>query len=324
MTFWQKLKKEKEHIFVLAPMADVTDPAFRYIISKYGKPDVFWTEFVSADGLFLGGYDALSKDLSFEREQKPIVAQFFTSKPEMMEKASKLAFDLGFDGVDINMGCPDKSIEKQGAGASLIKNPNLAKELVLSAKAGACGLPVSVKTRVGYNKEELDKWIPDLLEVSPDLLTIHARTRKEMSLVPARWELVQKVVQIRDQIQISKADEDKTLVFGNGDATSLDMGKNLCLKYDCDGVMFGRAIFGNPWFFSGRVDIDVSEKLKVLVEHSQAFEKMCGHKSFSIMKKHYKSYISGFDGAKELRVELMGAENAYEVKFMVDSFLKKL
>jgi tRNA-dihydrouridine synthase len=113
MNFWQELKKNKpDGIMVLAPMADVTDPAFRSIIAKYGKPDVTWTEFVSADGLFLGGYDALIKDLSYTEEERPIVAQFFTSKPEMMEKASELAVDLGFDGIDINMGCPDKSIEK--------------------------------------------------------------------------------------------------------------------------------------------------------------------------------------------------------------------
>ncbi len=323
MNFWQKLKKEKngEPIFVLAPMADVTDPAFRHIINKYGKPDVFWTEFVSADGLFLGGFDSLIKDLQFEKQQKPIVAQFFTSKPEMMEKASSLAYDLGFDGIDINMGCPDKSIEKQGAGASLMKNPNLAKEIILSAKAGSKGLPVSVKTRVGYNKEDLDDWIPNLLEVSPDLLTIHARTRKEMSLVPARWDLVLKTVNIRDDIQSDK--KEKTLIFGNGDVLSLKQARELSLKYRCDGVMFGRAIFGNPWFFSEKT-VSISEKLKVLVEHTKMFENLCGHKSFSIMKKHYKAYVSGFDGAKELRVALMSAENGADVEALVGDFLKNL
>ncbi len=133
MNFWQKLKKP---IVVLAPMADVTDPAFRRIIAKYGKPDVTWTEFVSADGLFLGGYEHLIKDLAFTEEERPIVAQFFTSKPEMMEKAAELAVKLGFDGIDINMGCPDKSIEKQGAGAGHMKNPKLAQEVILAAKRG--------------------------------------------------------------------------------------------------------------------------------------------------------------------------------------------
>jgi nifR3 family TIM-barrel protein len=320
MTSWQKLKKEKgnDPIFSLAPMADVTDPAFREIISKIGKPDVFWTEFVSADGLFLGGFDALSKDLYFDKTEKPIVAQFFTSKPEMMEKASKLAKDLGFDGVDINMGCPDKSVEKQGAGASLIKNPSLAKELILSAKQGS-DLPVSVKTRVGYNKVELSSWMPSLLEVNPSVITIHARTRKEMSLVPANWQYVKDAVKIRDDLQ--KDLDQKTLIFGNGDVNSLDHGRKLCAETGADGAMLGRAIFGNPWLFSEKIPT-TKEKLEVLILHTFTFEKLCAHKSFSIMKKHYKAYVSGFDGAKELRVKLMEANNAKEVEILINDFLK--
>lgn len=209
MNFWQQLKKDLggKPILCLAPMADVTDRAFRQIIAKYSKPNpyVTWTEFVSADGLFKGGYDALINDLAFTEIERPIVAQFFTSSPEMMEKAASLALELGFDGVDINMGCPDKSVEKGGAGAALIKNPELAKEIILAAKRGAKsesgGIPVSVKTRIGYNKDELETWLPQLLSVSPAVITIHARTRKEMSLVPARWERVKRAVEIRDAIQ---------------------------------------------------------------------------------------------------------------------------
>jgi tRNA-dihydrouridine synthase len=201
MNFWQEIKQKKknEPILVLAPMADVTDRAFRALIAKYGKPDVIWTEFVSADGLFLGGKDALINDLAFSEIERPIVAQFFTNKPEMMRKAAELAVDLGFDGVDINMGCPDKSVEKQGAGAALIKNPKLAQEIILAAKAGAKkdgkNLPVSVKTRIGYNKNELEAWLPALLETSPDVVTIHCRTRKEMSDAPARWEHIRRAVE---------------------------------------------------------------------------------------------------------------------------------
>src|SRR3989344_4784889 len=170
MNFWNKLNKP---IFVLAPMADVTDPAFRRVIAKYGKPDVMWTEFVSADGLVLApeeGRKKLLKDLEYSEIERPILAQFFTSSPENMKKAAELAVELGFDGVDINMGCPDKSIEKQGAGASLMKNPEKARELIRAAKEGArstssgqAPLPVSVKTRVGYNKVELETWLPELL-----------------------------------------------------------------------------------------------------------------------------------------------------------------
>ena len=181
MNFWEKLNKP---IFVLAPMADVTDAAFRRIIAKYGKPDVFWTEFVSADGLTLApeeGRKKLLRDLEYSESERPIVAQFFTSNPENMKKAAELAVELGFDGIDINMGCPDKSVEKQKAGAALIKNPKLAREIIRAAKAGAGSLPVSVKTRLGYNKDELETWLPELLAEEPAVVTIHARTRKEMS-----------------------------------------------------------------------------------------------------------------------------------------------
>ncbi len=211
--FWHGLKKP---IMVLAPMADVTDASFRRIIAKYGKPDVIWTEFVSADGLFLGGRDALMRDLMFTDEERPIVAQFFTSRPDMMEKAAVLAAELGFDGIDINMGCPDKSIEKQGAGAAMIKNPTRAREVVRAAMNGALEaarrglnggrvLPVSVKTRIGFNTNQLEEWLPELLAEEPVVVTIHARTRKEMSKVPARWEEVKRAVDIRDRVQGQKA-----------------------------------------------------------------------------------------------------------------------
>jgi tRNA-dihydrouridine synthase len=196
-TFWQKLPKP---FFVLAPMADVTDCAFREIIEKYsrhgevgGGPDVFWTEFVSTDGLCSPGREVLLRDLEFSKKQHPIVAQLFGSNKETMFKASRLCAEKGFDGIDINMGCPDRSIEKQGAGASMIKTPELAKEIIQAAKEGS-NLPVSVKTRIGYNKIEWKEWLTHILEARPDALTIHLRTRKEMSLVPAHWELMPEIV----------------------------------------------------------------------------------------------------------------------------------
>ena len=170
--FWETLSKP---FFVLAPMADVTDAAFRRVIAKYGKPDVTWTEFVSADGLALApeeGRQKLLKDLEYTDAERPIVAQFFTSRPENMEKAARLAAQLGFDGIDINMGCPDRSIEKQGSGAAHIKHPELAKEIIRAAMAGAGDLPVSVKTRLGYNKDELDTWLPHILETKPHQISI--------------------------------------------------------------------------------------------------------------------------------------------------------
>ncbi|MHB1316710.1 MAG: tRNA dihydrouridine synthase [Minisyncoccota bacterium] len=330
MNFWQKLKKEKGRpLMVLAPMADVTDPAFRHIIAKYGKPDATWTEFVSADGLFRGGYDHLINDLRFSEIERPVIAQFFTGSPEMMEKASRLALDLGFDGVDINMGCPDKGVEKQGAGAGLIKKPELAKEIILAAMRGASNeeksIPVSVKTRIGYNKNELETWLPKILETKPAVVTIHARTRKEMSLVPARWEHIARAVEMRNELS------PETLIFGNGDVKDVEHGMELCKQTGADGAMLGRAIFGNPWLFSPRGPLGVEEKLRVLMEHTKLFEEIIGPKppigcgkNFSVMKKHFKAYVNGFDGAKELRVELMETENAEQVKKIIEDFLKTL
>ncbi len=299
----------------MAPMADVTDAAFRQIINTYGKPDVFYTEFVSADGLFLGGYDALIKDLSFTEAERPIVAQFFTSKPELMEKAATLAKELGFDGVDINMGCPDKSIEKQGAGASLMKNPALAQKLLYAAKKG--GLPVSVKIRIGYNTNELHTWLPTILETEPEAVIVHARTRKEMSNVPADWTQIKRAVELRDECN------SKSLIVGNGDVLSVEDGRQKIKETGCDGVMIGRGIFGNPWLFSEK-HVSIKEKLSVMVEHTKLFEELLGDvKNFAIMKKHYKAYVSDFAGAKELRIELMKAKSAEEVGVRVNNFIEQ-
>ena len=322
--FWSKLKRP---IFVLAPMADVTDAAFRRLIAKYGKPDVLWTEFVSADGLALApeeGRRKLLLDLQYSESERPIVAQFFTSNPENMKKAAILARELGFDGVDINMGCPDKSIEKQGAGAAMMKNPKLARKVIRAAKEGAGDLPVSVKTRIGFNRPELETWLPEILKENPAVVTVHARTRKEMSKVPARWEFVKRAVEIRNEYALRQAqgENERTLIFGNGDVKDLEDAKNKVEETGCDGVMLGRAIFGNPWLFSGKLPT-LEEKLNILIEHTELFEKLLGEvKNFAIMKKHFKAYVNGFDGAAELRGELMETENASCVREIIEKFLK--
>ena len=315
--FWLNIKKP---VMVLAPMANVTDVAFRSIIAKYGKPDVFWTEFVSADGLALApeeGRKKLLKDLEYSESERPIVAQFFTSKPENMKKAAELAVKLGFDGIDINMGCPDKTIEKQKAGAQLMKDVSLARELIRTAKEGAGGLPVSIKTRTGYNKPELETWLPEVLKENPAVVTIHARTRKEMSKVPAQWGFVKRAVEIRDTSGV------ETLIFGNGDVRDIEDARIKCEETVCDGVMLGRAIFGNPWLFSQHTPT-TDEKLRVLVEHTKLFEeKLSGYKSFAVMKKHFKAYVNGFDGAVDLRAKLMETEGANEVEDIIAKFLAR-
>lgn len=318
--FWEKMKKP---IMVLAPLANVTDAAFRRVIAKYGKPDVIWTEFVSADGLALAskeGKAKLMRDLIFIEQERPIIAQFFTANPEHMKQAAELAVKLGFDGIDINMGCPDRAVEKQGAGAALIKNPKQAREVIRAAKAGVreagSTIPVSVKTRIGFNKNELETWLPELLAEEPAVITIHARTRKEMSKVPARWEHVKRGVEIRNELK------SKTLIFGNGDVVDLEDARKKAKETGADGVMLGRAIFGNPWLFTEKI-ASIEEKLKVLLEHTQLFDELLGDiKSFSIMKKHFKAYVSGFDGAAELRAKLMQTRDREEVENIIKTYLE--
>ncbi len=306
---------------VLAPMADVTDAAFRRVIAKYGKPDVTWTEFVSADGLcHPAGREKLLSDLAYTEAERPIVAQLFTGHPERLREAAALVRELGFDGLDLNMGCPDRSVEKQGAGAALIKSPALARELIRAAKAGAGeAFPISVKTRIGYRQNELETWLPELLAEAPAVVTIHARTRQEMSLVPARWELVKRSVEIRNALG------SETLIFGNGDVRDLGHARALAAESGADGVMLGRAIFGNPWLFADQPPVALPERLRVMVEHTKLFEELLGeHKSFAIMKKHYKAYVTGWEGAKELRAQLMVAATAAEVAQIVTEYLNQL
>lgn len=327
-SFWNRLPRP---VMVLAPLADVTDAAFRRMIAKYsaheradgtvGGPDVFWTEFVSADGLMradAAGKQKLLADLMYTDHERPIVAQLFSSTPEYMEGAARLCAERGFDGVDINMGCPDRGIEKQGCGSAMIKNPENARAVIRAAKKGAGNLPVSVKTRLGYNQDQLEEWLPELLAEQPAVVTIHARTRKEMSKVPARWERIARAVAIRDELASN------TLIFGNGDVLNVDDARTKVTETGADGAMLGRAIFGNPWLFHPEKDlgnVSLTERLTVMVEHTKLFEELLPHKNFAIMKKHYKAYVNGFDGAKELRAELMNASRGDEIEAIVGRFL---
>lgn len=345
--FWQKLQKP---IFVLAPMANVTDAAFRRIINTYGKPDVFWTEFVSVEGLLSRGREKLLPDLWFTPEERPIVAQIFGGKPEQFYEIAPLLVKLGFDGVDINMGCPDKGVEKSGGGASLIKDPKRAQEIIRALKKGIAdagsNIPVSVKTRIGYNKNEMETWIPALLETGIAALTVHLRTRKEMSDVPAHWELMPRIVELRNQYA------PETVLLGNGDVKNLAEARERVIETGCDGVMIGRGIFGNPWLFrfaeKARSEVasaselqyipTTEEKLRVAVQHTKLFMELLGPiKPFDFMKKHFKAYVNGFsaqggsalggDGArgiKELRIKMMDAETPDQIENLVNEFLKTL
>jgi nifR3 family TIM-barrel protein len=316
--FWKQLKRP---FFALAPMDDVTDYPFRTMLARHGKPDVMWTEFVSADGLMHpDGLKALLPKLEYDGEQeRPIVAQLFSASPEKIRQAAYLIADLGFDGVDINMGCPDRAVNKQGSGAALIKDPTLAKEILIAAKEGVAShhrpIPVSVKTRIGWNQDELETWLPELLSTNPAAITVHARTRKEMSLVPARWDRIACAVEI--------AKGSGVLIIGNGDVADLADGRVKAKETGADGVMLGRATLGNPWVFNARKnDICVEEKLLALVEHSKLFEQFYGEgHRFDVMRKHYRAYATGFSGAKPLRSTLMESKNAADAERIVAEFL---
>ena len=303
-----------------APLANVTDAAFRRIIAKYSKPQgphVMYTEFVSADGLIKGNRAVLMRDLQFSQAERPIVAQFFTSDPGAMQEAAGLAQELGFDGVDINMCCPDRSVEKAGAGAALIKNSAQARIVIEAAQKGAQNLPISVKTRLGYNTDVLEEWLPALLTAKPAVVTLHARTRKEMSKVPARWERVKRAVEIRD------AQKSDSLIVGNGDLKDLQDARVKAAMAQADGAMLGRAIFGTPWLFSYSQEyVNIERRLTIAIEHAALFQELLGDsKSFAIMKKHFKAYVEGFPGAKELRARLMATENAAQVRGIIENFL---
>lgn len=296
-------------------MEDVTDAAFRRLIARTGKPHVMFTEFTSADGLVRApesGQRILRAKLAYAPEERPIVAQLFSAIPERMEEAARIIVELGFDGIDINMGCPDKAVEKSGSGAALIRNPALARELIRAAKRGGesagRAIPVSVKTRIGYNTDEIDTWVPTLLSEGIAHLTLHLRTRKEMSDVPAHWEVMSRIVTLRNRLS------PETLITGNGDVRDIADAQKKANETGCDGVMLGRAIYGNPWLYAGRVTPpSPEERIAALAEHIRLFDELLGEVShFATMKKHFKAYLSGWDHAKELRIKMMETSSAAE------------
>ncbi len=325
-TVWDSMKTKKP-FFCLAPMVDVTDTAFRQIIAKYsrhgkkgGGPDLFWTEFISADGLAsLEGRKKLLPLLNFAKKERPILAQIFSSNPENIKITCELISNLGFDGIDINMGCPDKTVMKQGAGAALMQKPALARAIIRAAKEGAPNLPISIKTRLGFNQIEYKTWLPELLKEDISALSIHLRTKKEMSDVPAHWELAKDIVKTVRDINPNIP------LIANGDITSLEDGRKKAIEAGFDGIMIGRGIFGNPWLFDSERKNTPSreEKLNALIDHLKLFDKyMKGIRHFAVMKKHFKAYVSGFDEAKELRIELMNTTSEKEAIKILKKNLK--
>lgn len=313
--FWGKFNRP---IYAMAPMADVTDAAFRFIIAKYGKPDVLFTEFTSADGLCSAGRENLMKHLLYDESERPIVVQLFGNNPENFNKAAAFAKELGFDGVDLNMGCPVKDVVKTGSGAALINTPELAKEIIQAAKEGSQGLPISVKTRIGFNSIAIEEWLTHLLQADLAAVTLHLRTKKEMSLVAAHWEMI--------DIAVNLAKNSNTLILANGDLKDLANADEMIKTTGIDGVMMGRAIYGYPWLFDRsrtKESITTQEKLQVMIEHAEYYEKIFDKRqNFAVMIKHLRAYASGFDGAKELRVMMEHVTGADDVKNKIESFLQ--
>lgn len=310
--FWDKLPKP---FFILAPMYDVTDVAFRHVVSQCGRPDAYFTEFVSTDGLSSPvGRERLMHHLFKEKGESPIVAQVFGAKPEKFYGTAKLVRELGYDGIDLNTGCPDKNIMKGGSCAALFKTPSLAKEILLAMKEGAGDMPVSVKIRIGDTKIDWENWVATLLEAKPAAISVHLRTRKEMSKVPAHWELMPNIVSL---IHGSNRPEERPFIVGNGDVLTVAEGNEKAAATGCDGIMIGRGVFQNPWVFGTEATKEhtVQEKAQLLLLHTQTYEKyFTGIKPFEPLKRFYKIYMSGFDGAAEIREELYTAKTSTEIK----------
>lgn len=302
------LQKMPKPFFVLAPMDDVTDTVFRQIVADCAQPDLFFTEFVNVDGLQSPGRDKLLPKLKLSINEHPIIAQIWGKNPDNYYKTVKYLMAMGYDGVDINMGCPDRAVVKNGCCSALINNRELAGQIIKATKSAAGNdFPVSVKTRVGFTTIDLT-WIEFLLKQKLNMLTIHARTTKEMSKVPAHYDLFEQIVALRDKLSPT------TLIVANGDITSRSSGLELAKKYKIDGVMIGRGVFEDPYVFAQKSPwpaMTKAQKVALYKKHVTLFAKTwpSSERRIHTLNKFCKIYINGFYGAKELREKLMNAQD---------------
>lgn len=309
---------------VLAPMDDVTDTVFRRVVGDCAAPDLYFTEFVNVDGLQSPGRPRLLKKLRFTDIERPLIAQIWGKNPQNFYKTSRQIADgtfasevglpegVNFAGLDLNMGCPEKTAVKNGTCSALINNRPLAKEIIDASREGLAGkLPLSVKTRDGFHQVDLT-WIEFLLEQKLNMLTLHGRTKKEMSLVPANWEIIGQARELRDRIS------PETLIVGNGDVMSRDQAYELAEKYELDGIMIGRGVFHDPFVFaqtSPWSEYTRAQKIELYRKHVELFAETWqeGERPIVTLNRFCKIYINGFDGAKELREELMAAHSIAEL-----------
>ncbi len=312
--FWAELPKP---FFILAPMEDVTDVVFRHVVKEAGAPDVFFTEFANSDSFcHPEGKDSLRGRLTFTEDEQPIVGHIWGDNPTFFREMSIGLAQLGFKGVDINMGCPVPNVAGRGKGSGLILRPEVAAELIAAAKAG--GLPVSVKTRIGYTEmAEMEAWITHLLKQDIANLSIHLRTRKEMSKVPAHWDIIPQIMALRDQIA------PQTLITINGDIPDRQTGLELAEKYGVDGIMIGRGIFKNPFAFEKEPREHTSEELlgllRLQLDLQDQYSEMIP-RSIVGLHRFFKIYVKGFSGASDLRVKSMQTKSTDEVRAILAAF----
>jgi tRNA-dihydrouridine synthase len=312
MNIFQTIKQEKGFLAMLSPMEDVTDTVFRQMLCKIGKPDVFFTEFMNVEGYCSVGKSKVDHRIRFSEIERPLVIQLWGNVPEDFAKTVREIRELKPDGFDINMGCAVRNVINTGGGSALIKEPELAIEIIKAVKSEAGDIPVSVKTRLGYSMVDTENWIGLLLNQGLDMLTVHGRIAKDSYVIPSRWDEIQKIVRMRDEISPT------TLIIGNGDITSSRQGEEYTKTYGTDGYMVGRGILNNPWLFSGREDIPEEERFNILLEHAKLFNEVWGNeKNFSVIKKYIKAYISDFEGANELRQRLMMVNNYEDLKELI-------
>lgn len=316
--FWKLLPKP---FLVLAPMEDVTDVVFREIVTSTAKPDVFFTEFTSSEGLCSRGRDKLIEKLRFTPKQHPIVAQIWGKDPKSLQKSATLIKKLGFDGIDINMGCPKNNIMKKYCGAAQIGNYSQVKDIIMAVKDGAQSLPVSVKTRLGINSVITKDWISFLLKQSLDALIIHGRIAIQMSQGQSDWSEIGRAVKLKNAIA------PETVIIGNGDINSFSEALVMKEKFCVDGVMIGRGIFANPWVFEKTANPAKRHHqtyINLMQKHILLYEKTWGvDKNFHILKKFFKMYVNNFEGASDFRSLLMGCKNASQALETIKSQLEK-
>ena len=298
-------------------MEGVTDTVFRQVLSQIGKPDLFFTEFLNVEGFCSKGKEKVSHRLMFRETERPIVFQLWGNVPEYYAKTIQEIKSLKPDGIDINMGCSVRDVLSGGRGSALINDRILAGEIIDAVKDSADEIPVSVKTRIGFEKIETEEWIGFLLEKKLDLITVHGRLSKEGYSTPSRWDEIAKCVKLRDAISPN------TIVLGNGDVKSKKQAEEYVKKYKVDGVLIGRAILNNPWLFSDEEkkqngEISLEERFAILLKHLEIFEKEKSQiEKFNSQNKYIKAYINNFDTASKLRAVLMSVSSLQEIRDII-------